>query len=230
MTTTAPTEATRSARRGSKPGDEPDAAPTVAPPKARRRPLLIVGAIAVICLGALLSVWAYNSTSEARSVLAMRQTVERGQVITADDLMKVKISVDPALHPVDGSEIDAFVGKRAALDMPAGGVVTAEQVTDNPIPADGTSVVGVSLTAAMLPAGQLRVGDNVRIVTTPGELGEASTGADAVEAEVVGITGDEVTGNTVLNVQVPHDEAPDVAARAATGKVAVVLDTSQKES
>ncbi|MFE5309874.1 SAF domain-containing protein [Isoptericola sp. NPDC056578] len=231
MTTTTSAEATRSARRGSKADAEPPATPAVTSAKGRRRPMMIVGAAAVICFGSLLSVWAYSSTSDTQDVLAMRQTVERGQVITADDVMTVKISVDPALHPVAGDDLDTIVGKRAALDMPAGIAITAEQITDKPIPADGTSVVGISLTAGMLPAQQIRVGDHVRVVTTPGEGGEVSTStaAEAVPAEVVGINDDDVTGNTILNVQVPADQSPDVAARAATGKVAIVLDTDQQE-
>ncbi len=40
--------------------------------------------VAAVCLGALASMWAYQSTSDAQSVLAVRQTIERGDVITAD--------------------------------------------------------------------------------------------------------------------------------------------------
>ncbi|ACZ32416.1 SAF domain protein (plasmid) [Xylanimonas cellulosilytica DSM 15894] len=228
-TTPAPNDAAR-ASRSSRTGEGSRGAEQIAPPpKLQRRPVLVVASVATVCLGALVSVWAFQSTSDAQEVLAVRETVVRGQVITKDDLMSVRISVDPALHPVATSQSATVVGKRAALDLVAGGVVTAEQVTDTPVPADGQSVVGLNLTSAMLPAQQIRVGDKVRIVSTSGQTPGVETDVvtpTTVNAEVVGIASDDTSGNTILNVQVPHDDAPAVADRAAAGRVAVVLDSS----
>lgn len=199
------------------------------PPKLRRRPALIAASIAAICLGALASLWAYTSTSNAQEVLAVRNTVQRGDVVQADDLMTVRIGVDPALKPVSADEASTVVGKRAALDMPAGGVVTAAQVTDANTPPKGESVVGISLSSALLPANELRVGDPVRVVTTPGPQGDlGSAPPESVDAVVVGISSDETTGNTIVNVQVPYAGAAKVAALAATGKVALVLDSRER--
>ena len=65
----------------------------------------------------------------------------------------------------------------------------------------------------------------VRIVT-PGDNGEAPANAPAFTvAEVVGTYLDETTGNTVVNVLVPYVDAGVLAARAATGNVALVLDS-----
>ena len=231
-TTTSPAAAdsTRASRSQRAHGESSRGAEQIAPPpKLQRRPVLIVASVGAVCLGALVSLWAYQSSSDAQEVLAVRTTVERGQVIEADDLMKVRITVDPALRPILVSQSDTVVGKRAALDLVAGGVVTAAQVTDTPIPADGKSVVGLNLTAAMLPAGQVRVGDSVRIVTTSGTTPGAETNPvtpDTVDAQVVGIANDDTSGNTILNVQVAHDDAAAVADRAAAGRVAVVLDSA----
>ena len=41
----------------------------------------------------------------------------------------------------------------------------------------------------------------------------------------MGVAKDETTGNAIVNVQVPNNEGPMLAARAATGKVAIVLDS-----
>ena len=227
-TTTSATEPRRQQRKNPSDG-EPASAPGqqfAPPPKLRRRPVLIAASVAAICLGALASLWAYQSTSDTRSVLAVRQTIERGEVITADDLMTVNISVDPALRPLPADRADSVVGKYAALDMSAGGVVTQDQVTDQALPAEGSSVVGIALTAGMLPADQVRAGDKVRVVVTTGQQGEMPTGEpDSIEAVVVGVARDETTGNAIVNVQVPTDDGPLLAARAATGKVAIVLDS-----
>jgi len=38
----------------------------------------------------------------------------------------------------------------------------------------------------------------------------------------------EETGETVVNVSVPKEKSADLAARAATGRVALVLDTRER--
>jgi hypothetical protein len=229
MSTTTPATDSRRQQRKNPTDGEPTSAPGeqfAPPPKLRRRPVLIAASVAAISLGALASMWAYQSTSDAQSVLAVRQTIERGDVITADDLMTVNISVDPALKPLSADQASSVVGKHAALDMSAGGVVTQDQVTEQALPAKGSSVVGIALTPGMLPANQIRVGDKVRVVVTPGQQGEMPTGQpDSIEAVVVGVAKDETTGNAIVNVQVPNNEGPMLAARAATGKVALVLDS-----
>lgn len=199
------------------------------PPKYKRRPALIAASAGAICLGALGSVAAYNSSSTAQDILAVRQTVERGQIIGKDDLMTVRISVDPALKPMSAADAGNVIGKHAAMDMPAGGVVTAEQVTSQAVPAKGHSVVGISLTPAQVPSGEIKVGDPVRVITTPDAQAGMSPQAspDAIKAVVVGLATDATTGNVVVNVQVPHASAPAVAAQAATGKVAIVLDSRE---
>ena len=229
MSTTTPATETRRQQRKNPTDGEPTSAPGeqfAPPPKLRRRPVLIAASVAAICLGALASMWAYQSTSDAHSVLAVRQTIERGDVITAEDLMTVNISVDPALKPLSADQASSVVGKHAALDMSAGGVVTQYQITEQALPAKGSSVVGIALTPGMLPANQVRVGDKVRVVVTPGQQGEMpTTQPDSIQAVVVGVAKDETTGNAIVNVQVPTNDGPMLAARAATGKVAIVLDS-----
>lgn len=229
MSTTTPATETRRQQRKNPTDGEPTSAPGeqfAPPPKLRRRPVLIAASVAAICLGALASMWAYQSTSDAHSVLAVRQTIERGDVITAEDLMTVNISVDPALKPLSADQANSVVGKHAALDMSAGGVVTQDQITEQALPAKGSSVVGIALTPGMLPANQMRVGDQVRVVVTPGQQGEMpTTDPDSIQAVVVGVAKDETTGNAIVNVQVPTNDGPMLAARAATGKVAIVLDS-----
>ena len=229
MSTTTPATETRRQQRKNPTDGEPTSAPGeqfAPPPKLRRRPVLIAASVAAICLGALASMWAYQSTSDAHSVLAVRQTIERGDVITAEDLMTVNISVDPALKPLSADQADSVVGKHAALDMSAWGVVTQDQITEQALPAKGSSVVGIALTPGMLPANQIRVGDKVRVVVTPGQQGEMpTTQPDSIQAVVVGVAKDETTGNAIVNVQVPTNDGPMLAARAATGKVAIVLDS-----
>ena len=113
--------------------------------------------------------------------------------------------------------------------MPAGGVVTAEQVSDQLIPPAGQSVVGISLSPGLLPVDLLQVGAPVRVVSTPGDGGQQDTTTpETTSATVVGISTDSVSGNTLVNVELPAADAPRVAAAAATGKVALVADSQER--
>lgn len=200
------------------------------PPRLRRRPALVAASVAAIALGALLSVWAYAGASTSRDVLAVRTTVHRGELITRGALMTARVGVDPALQPLPASAADSVVGKRAAMDLAAGGLVTAEDVTSAVVPAKGLSLVGVSLPPALMPAAQLQSGDRVRVVATPGAQGDVATGTapTSIAAVVVGVRGGGDSGQVVVDVSVPYDQAAELAARAATGKVALVLDSRER--
>ena len=164
---------TTTAREDRKPGPRtgaPDIGPPITPPpKLRRRPGLVVAAVVITALGCLLGAWAWNATTSTEEVLAARDTIHRGEVITADDIQRIRISGDPALEPLPASAYDEIVGQRAALDISAGGLITTESTTDAPMPPEGQSIVGISLTPAQVPALPMHGGDKVRIIVTPAD-------------------------------------------------------------
>ena len=173
-------------------------------------------------------VWAYTSVTTAQEVVAVRTTIQRGALISRDDLVTVRIGVDPALNPIPAAQLDGVVGQRAAMDLPAGGLVTQDSITAMVVPAQDMSVVGVAVPAALLPGEPLRAGDQVRVVATPGQQGEVTDEEQrSITATVVGVYPDADSGQTVVSVQVPYDQAAELAARAATGKVAMVLDSRE---
>ncbi|TYL51848.1 hypothetical protein FXB39_07935 [Nocardioides sp. BGMRC 2183] len=186
----------------------------------------MVAAILSICLGGLLGAWAWTATTNTHEVLAARETIPRGAVITADDLQRVRVNADPALSPVAATALDEVVGQRAALDIAAGSLLTSSSTTSDVLPTQGMSVVGVALTAAQVPGVALQSGDRVRIVVTPagGEAAPSGTPLTS-EADVVGTHIDDLTGSLVVDLLVPHAEAAVLAARVATGNVALVLDS-----
>ena len=110
------------------------------------------------------------------------------------------------------------------------GLVTQEDIASALVPAKGMSVVGVSLPPALMPATQLQSGDQVRIVATPGAQGDVAAGTipKSIQATVVAVRGAGDTGQIVVDVSVPYDQAAELAARAATGKVALVLDSRER--
>jgi len=221
---------TTSAREDRRPGPRtamPEAGTSITPPpKLRRRPAMVVSAVVVTALGCLLGAWAWSATTDTQEVLAARDTIHRGDVIEAEDIQRIRISADPALSPLPASAYDDVIGQRAALDIAAGGLMTSESTADQPMPPQGQSIVGISLTPAQVPAMPMYGGDKVRIIVTPGENGDVPANAPQFTAAVVvGTYLDETTGNTVVNVLVPYADASVLAARAATGNVALVLDS-----
>ena len=173
--------------------------------------------------------WAWSAASSTQPVVAARTAIERGAVIQAGDLVAVQVGVDPALSPVPAGQTSSVVGQRAATDIAAGTLVTLEQLTQEVLPPAGSSIVGVGVTDALLPGEPLVTGDRVRVVATPGNQGEVIDAEPVTTvATVVGVHTDEVDGVTVVSVQVPSDEAAVLAARAATGNVAIVLDSRER--
>ncbi len=200
-----------------------------APPKLRRRPILVAASIAAVCVGGLLGAFAWTATSNTHGVVAVRTAVERGAVIGREDLMTVQVGLDPALSPVPAAQVETLVGQRAAVDMAAGTLVTRDQVSTVVLPPRGASIVGVSLPAGLLPGEPLMTGDRIRVVATPGAGGDVVDGPSAsTAATVVGLHPDPDTGATVVSVQVPEAQAAELAARAATGNVAIVLDSRER--
>ena len=196
------------------------------PPRLRRRPSLVVASALLVVLGALASAWAYSSLGNAQEVVALRTDVARGRVITAESLQVVRVGVDPALRVVPGAQAGAIVGSRAAVDLKAGELLVPAAVTSEVVPGLGRSAVGLSLTPAQMPGGPLLVGDEVRIVSTPGAQGEVGSSTPAVyRGQVLGVSEPGADGTTGVTVQVDADVAPEIAARSATGKVALVLDS-----
>ncbi len=202
------------------------------PPRVRRRPAIVVLAVLAVCVGALLGVWAWTSSTTQTEVVGLRRDVPRGGLIASADLVRVRIGVDPTLKTVPASDLEALVGKRAGQDMAAGSLLNPAQVTDGVVPPAGLSLVGLPLTSAQMPAVALRNGDQVRVVSTPPK-GTTATAAPVVVPvtvqEVVAV-GDPKSGNqqTIVNVLVPAADAADLAARATSGSIALVLDSRER--
>jgi len=207
--------------------------PVPGPLKARRRWGLIATAVVTVCLGAVGNVWLLQSSTDAEQVVAARTAIERGQVITAEQLMNVSVSADPAVRTVPAPELSSLVGQRAAVDVAAGALLTADSTTAKNVPGEGVSLVGVALSPAMMPGPPLVAGDRIRVVATLGQQQDPTLLADpaALDAVVVSVQAglDSVgQGQTILTVEVPEGDAAGLAAMAATGRVAVVLDSRDR--
>lgn len=202
------------------------APPAVAPPRPRRRNGLLALGVALVALGALVAAWLTQVVGGTEPVVAVVRSVQAGEVIERVDLSVANVNADPALRPVPAAALEGLVGQRAAVDLSAGSLLTEQAVGAAVVPAAGRSLVGVALSSAQLPAQMLQAGDRVRIVDTPTAQGEPPTTTPAaIGGEVASVVGPDDTGLTVVNVTVDDRQAADLAARVATGRVALVLDS-----
>jgi hypothetical protein len=205
------------------------APPPVAPPRTRRRTGVLAVGVALVALGALGAAYLTQVVGGTVAVVAVVRDVAPGEVVQAADLTIADINNDPALSPVPAAQLPSVIGQRAAVALTAGSLLTEAAVTSAVVPVQGRSLVGVALTAAQLPAEPLQPGDRVRIVDTPTTQGEPPTTTPATIAGVVAsAVGPDDTGLTVVNVTVPAGQAADLAARVATGRVALILDSRER--
>jgi hypothetical protein len=179
--------------------------------------------VLVLAAGAAFGWFMWVTTSTASEVVAVKVDVPRGQIISAEDLTTVRVTLDPSLRTVPASDLQTLVGKRAGADLSAGTLVSPDQVIDVLLPPTGMSVVAVPIDAGLVPTVPILAGDTVRLVQTPAPGGELVASPLTVTAEVVNVTTDD--RGSVVDVLVPADKASELAALAATGRVALVLDS-----
>ena len=208
------------------------AAPPPAPPRTRRNWGLVSVAVLLVAVGGLLTAWLFTRVGDTEAVLALARDVPRGAVVTDADLVIAQVNTDPALGPVPAAELAEVVGRRAAVDLSVGSLLTTAGVTDSVVPAEGQSLVGLLLDPGQVPEESLLSGDPVRIITTPA-LGDDPVEAAPLEmraivrfAQPITDALNEVeTGQVSVDLVVPEQDAARLASWAATGRVAVVLDT-----
>ena len=109
-------------------------------------------------------------------------SVQRGEVITREDLVTVRVGVDPALKPIPAAQLDSIVGQRAALDLAAGGLVTAGRRSRRRCcRRRACRWSGWRCRPGCCRGSRCRSGDRVRVVATPGEQGEVTARQAAVD-------------------------------------------------
>lgn len=204
--------------------------PTLTPaPKLRSRPRLAAAGIALVAVGGLVGAYLLTSSTTAVDVVAVSTTVQRGQIITKSNLTTAAVTLSPALRTVPADQLSSLVGKRAASDLTAGSLLAPAGVTTALTPAAGRTVVGVAVTGAQLPSQPLNAGDTIRVIDTPKASDDPPAATpSAVKATVVSTTVNPALQRTIVDVTVPTDQAASLAARVATGRVAIVLDSAER--
>jgi hypothetical protein len=197
-----------------------------APPRLRRRPAFAALGAALVAFGGLGAVWLATTLDSSTSVVVAAHAVYRGQTLGEDDLTVASVSGLTGSNVLAADQLASAVGQTAQTDLPAGMPVSSDSLTSSSVPASGHSVVGIKVAPGQMPTVDIYPGDRVRVVGTPRSQDDApSTVGSGTPATVISTSQDESSGNTVVNVVVPAADAAQVAALAATNRVALVLDS-----
>ena len=187
-----------------------------------RGPELTIG-ILIVAVFALAGTWFYANSTDHEAVLALRTPVDRGSVVTADDLQVVQVSSNDALNVLGRDQAGAVVGQIALSDLSPGTLITSDDVAASAAIDPGDGVVGLALDPGEYPTLSLRPGDLVRVVQVPGST-ETDT-ADAVlaaEAEIVDVAPIGVQQQLFVSLAVDTSEADAIARAGARDRVRLI--------
>jgi hydrogenase maturation factor len=145
----------------------------------------------------------------------------------------VQVAGGQGLSPVSAGDVDKVIGKRAAVTLVPGTLLTMDQLTDKPLLGPGKQQVAIGLKASQVPAKQLRPGDEILLVSTPAQ-NAASTDRPSQTTRYEGTVVDAMVpdedeadrGTTVLYVAVAARDAAAVVTLAAQDRLAVILTGS----
>ncbi|MGW4497722.1 SAF domain-containing protein [Micromonospora sp. NPDC004336] len=209
-------------RDGTGPVDAP-----VAPPKVvrqrRTRPGLLGLAVLLIALGGLGAAFAVTSVRATGTYLAIARPVEVGRQIASDDLVPVQVAGGQGLAPVPAGRLDEVVGKRAAVSLTPGTLLTMSQLTDDPLLGPGQQQLALGLGPAEVPARELHPGDKVLLVSTPDDNDTPAGAATRFEATVIDTATSDDADEVVLYLALAVRDVPAVVALSARDRIAVVL-------
>lgn len=200
------------------------AADQMRPLPGRRSPMMLVVGIVLTALGALVAWQVYGVASQRVPVLVMARDVPVGQQLQAQDLRTVALGLETTVGSIDTSRKSTVIGKRAAVPLRAGTLLSPKQVTETLVPAPGEVVVPVALKPSRLPARGIQPGD--RVVATVVSSGAAGQGpVQDRPARVDRVGQPDADGLVVVDLIVPAAAGTALARQAAEGSVAIVLQS-----
>ena len=209
-------------------------APKLTQPRRSRRPAMLALMVLTVVLGALGAYLLVDRSSERTQVVGLFRDVDWGQTISATDLIAVDVVPESALKTVTWDDRSALIGKKAAVGLRAGSLITPDAVTTETLPERGGAIVGLLLKEGQLPVAGVQPQDHVVVVITDtagvAQGAVQSPPSDTASAESPGIDATvsmvgpvDQMGSRTVDVIVPTSSVAQVATAAAGGRVVIVL-------
>ncbi|MGV8907351.1 MAG: SAF domain-containing protein [Propionicimonas sp.] len=188
--------------------------------RARRNLRWMAVGVLAVCLGGLGAALLYGNLSNAQSVLTVKRTVYRDQVITAADLGVTSAVPATGVETVPVDQLDAIVGTTALSDLVEGSMLSPRAYGEPPLEV-GRVRVGLRLAAGRLPAASMPPGTTVLLVPVGRDGAEPPAGAS-----VVGQVATEATtlpdGAALVDISVAASEGERLARLAAADELVLV--------
>jgi hypothetical protein len=196
----------------------------------RRRPAMVALAVALAGAGVLVSAAVYQRTDRQVPVVVVTAGVPAFGVLTASDIGTADVTVPAGVHVIPASQLGQVSGQIAAVTLRPGTLLAPDDLTAAQPPGPGQVLIPVPLKPESMPASGLAAGDQVLIIATPGDQGQASsstvppaltTPARATVA-AVDVTTDQ-DGFDVVDLLVSAAAGDDVASQVSTGQFAIIV-------
>ena len=188
-------------------------------------PQLLI-AVFLVAVSALTAVVLFSRAAAREPVLALAESVERGQAITSGDLMVVYVATDDPISRLPPDAATGLVGLTAVADLEPGTLLTSAHFVSRSLLDAGEGVVGMALAPGEYPTLLLTPGDRVDVVLTsraPSDEGFTDTEAVVTSAEVFDVAELGTQGDRFVSLRLPAQDAAKVAGAAAAGRVRLVL-------
>jgi len=222
MTTTLQTRTSASIRNSGSAVDRFDLDPPPGGSGRTRWPEISIGVL-IVAVFALGGAWFYSNASSPEAVLALRQSIDRGHVITSGDLVVVDIATEEAINTLSRPLAGTILGQIALTDLSAGTLVNPDLFASQAAIASGDGVVGLALDPGEFPSLALRAGDLVRVVETPRQGEDAAGDTVLAEmAEVADVAPIGVQGQLFISLAMTTSEADAVAAAGSQDRVRLI--------
>jgi hypothetical protein len=180
---------------------------------------MAVGVLAV-CLGGLGAALLYGNLSNAHSVVVVKRTVYRDQVITAADLGATSAVPAAGVETVPTEQLDGVIGRTALSDLVEGSLLSPRSFGEPAVEA-GSVRIGLRLAAGRLPSAPMPPGTEVLLVPVGREGAEPPAGA-SVTGRISTTAAVLPDGASIVDVSVAATEAERVVRLAANEQLALV--------
>ena len=202
-----------------------------------RKPALAALAVLLVALGAVAAGYLVISAGHRVGAVEITQEVGQGQQIPASAVKEVEITSNTGLNYVAWQYAGRVTGVFAAVQIPAGTLLTPAMTTVSNNLAAGKVEVGLSLKAGQAP-GDLVIGDSVEAfpvgtgsgcaasaANENGNGNAASLGVPIATGTVASVSGADVSSGTTASVTlaVSSADAGTLACYASAGDVAITL-------
>jgi len=211
-----------------------------------RRPLVAIVSTLLVFTSIAVFASVYSSANHQTPSLIVVQTIQEGQRISGTDLGQASVAISAGVSPIPVASAPLLAGKRAAVTIPAGSLLTLADVAGSAPIAAGEAVVGMALKDGEYPSAGVESGDQVMIVqsASPGapatatatdtgsgsgsqDGGGSATGVLVPQATVFDVgppSANSSNGASLLvSVEVSTTLAAEVSTAASAGEVSLVL-------